>query len=145
MLMEKLTKIEERLWYAKKTVENKWGKRTLEDWIERDIYSRQGKAITNFSLRLSEPQSTLAKETICDPYFFDFLNLPPGHLEKELEDGLVEKIQETLLAFGHGFSFVGRQYPLEIDGDTFYVDLLLYHIPSHRYICVDLKRDTFKP
>lgn len=144
ILMEKISSIEERLWYAKKTIENKWGKRALEDWIDRDIYPRQGKAITNFSLRLPEPQSTLAKETLCDPYFFDFLNLSPGHLEKELEDGLVEKIQQTLLAFGHGFAFVGRQYPLEIDGDTFYIDLLFYHIPSHRYIAVDLKTDHFK-
>lgn len=75
---------------------------------------------------------------------FDFLNVQPGHLEKELEGGLVEKIQQTLLAFGHGFAFVGRQYPLEIDGDTFYIDLLFYHIPSHRYIAVDLKTDHFK-
>ena len=144
LLMEKLSNIEERLWYAEKTVENRWGKRALEDWIDRGIYQRQGKAITNFSLRLPEPQSTLAKETLCDPYLFDFLNLQPGHLEKELEDGLVEKIQQTLLAFGHGFAFVGRQYPLEIDGDTFYIDLLFYHIPSHRYIAVDLKTDHFK-
>ena len=91
ILMEKISSIEERLWYAKKTVENRWGKRALEDWIDRDIYPRQGKAITNFSLRLPEPQSTLAKETLCDPYFFDFLNLQPGHLEKELEDGLLQK------------------------------------------------------
>ena len=144
LLMEKLDSIEQRLWYATKTIENAWGKRALEDWIDRDVYSRQGKAVTNFSLRLPEPQSTLAKETLCDPYFFDFLNLLPGHLEKELEDGLVEKIQQTLLAFGHGFAFVGRQYPLEIDGDTFYVDLLFYHIPSHRYIAVELKTEPFK-
>lgn len=144
LLMEKIGSVEQRLWYAEKTVENKWGKRALEDWIDRDIYSRQGKAVTNFSLRLPEPQSTLAKETLCDPYFFDFLNLPPGHLERELEVGLVEKIQETLLAFGHGFAFVGRQYPLEIDGDTFYIDLLFYHIPSHRYIAVELKTEHFK-
>jgi predicted nuclease of restriction endonuclease-like (RecB) superfamily len=108
ILMEKIDSIEERLWYAEKTVENKWGKRALEDWIDRDIYSRQGKAVSNFSLRLPEPQSTLAQETLCDAYSFDFLNYTPGHLEKELEDGLVEKIQETLLAFGHGFAFVGR-------------------------------------
>jgi predicted nuclease of restriction endonuclease-like (RecB) superfamily len=144
ILMEKLDSVEQRLWYAKKTVENKWGKRALEDWIDRDIYSRQGKAITNFSLRLPEPQSTLAQETLYDPYTFDFLKLSPGHLEKELEAGLVGKIQETLLAFGHGFAFVGRQYPLEIDGDTFYIDLLFYHIPSHRYICVELKTEHFK-
>lgn len=145
ILMEKLDSVEQRIWYATKTVENKWGKRALEDWVDRDIYSRQGKAVTNFSLRLPEPQSTLAKETLCDPYSFDFLNLSPGHLEKELEDGLVEKIQETLLAFGHGFAFVGRQYPIEIDGDTFYIDLLFYHIPSHRYIAVELKTEPFKP
>lgn len=145
ILMEKIDTPEERLWYAEKTIENSWGKRALEDWIERDIYSRKGKAVTNFSLHLPEPQSTLAQETLCDPYFFDFLNLPPGYIEKELEDGLVEKIQETLLAFGHGFAFVGRQYPLEIDGDTFYVDLLFYHIPSHRYIAVELKTEPFKP
>ena len=144
ILMEKIENIEQRIWYAEKIVENKWGKRALEDWIDRDIYSRQGKAVTNFSLRLPEPQSTLAKETLCDPYLFDFLNLSPGHLEKELEDGLVDKIQETLLAFGHGFAFVGRQYPLEIDGDTFYIDLLFYHIPSHRYIAVELKTEQFK-
>jgi len=143
--MEKLDSAEQRLWYATKTIENSWGKRALEDWIERDIYSRKGKAINNFSLHLPESQSTLAQETLCDPYFFDFLNLPPGYIEKELEDGLVEKIQETLLAFGHGFAFVGRQYPLEIDGDTFYVDLLFYHIPSHRYIAVELKTEPFKP
>jgi predicted nuclease of restriction endonuclease-like (RecB) superfamily len=144
ILMEKLDSPQQRLWYAAKTIENRWGKRALEDWIDRDIYSRQGKAVTNFSLRLPEPQSTLAEETLCDPYPFDFLNLSPGHLERELEDGLVGKIQETLLAFGHGFAFVGRQYPLEIDGDTFYIDLLFYHIPSHRYIAVELKTDHFK-
>lgn len=145
ILMEKLSNIEERIWYATKTVENRWGKRALEDWIDRGIHKRQGKAITNFSLRLPEPQSTLAKETLCDPYIFDFLNLPPGHLERDLEDALVDKIQQTLLAFGHGFAFVGRQYPLEIDGDTFYIDLLFYHIPSHRYIAVELKNEAFKP
>lgn len=145
ILMEKLDNVEQRLWYASKTIENCWGKRALEDWIDKDIYSRQGKAVTNFSLRLPEPQSTLAKETLCDPYFFDFLNLQPGYLEKELEDGLVEKIQQTLLAFGHGFAFVGRQYPLEVDGETYYIDLLFYHIPSHRYISVELKTEHFKP
>jgi predicted nuclease of restriction endonuclease-like (RecB) superfamily len=91
--MEKIDSVEQRLWYAAKTIENNWGKRALADWINRDIYSRQGKVLTNFSLRLPEPQSTLAKETLCDPYLFDFLNLSPGHLEKELEDGVVNKIQ----------------------------------------------------
>ena len=144
ILLSKLDDVKQRLWYAEKTVENRWGKRALEDWIDRDIYSRKGKAVTNFSLRLPEPQCTLTQDIILEPYPFGYLNLPPGHLEKELEDGLVARIQETLLAFGHGFAFVGRQYPLEIDGDTFYVDLLFYHIPSHRYIAVDLKADHFK-
>jgi predicted nuclease of restriction endonuclease-like (RecB) superfamily len=61
ILLEKLDNLKERLWYATKTIENKWGKRALEDWIERDIYSRQGKAVTNFSLQIPEPQSSLAQ------------------------------------------------------------------------------------
>lgn len=145
LLMEKLEVVEQRLWYAGKVIKNGWGKRALEDWIDKDIYSREGKAVTNFSLRLPEPQSTLAKEILYDPYLLDYLNLPPGYLEKELEEEMVAKIQKTLLAFGHGFSFVGRQYPLEIDGDTYFIDLLFYHIPSHRYIAVELKTDHFKP
>ena len=145
LLMEKLEVVEQRLWYAEKVIKNGWGKRALEDWIDKDIYSREGKAVTNFSLRLPEPQSTLAKEILYDPYLLDYLNLPPGYLEKELEEEMVAKIQKTLLAFGHGFSFVGRQYPLEIDGDTYFIDLLFYHIPSHRYIAVELKTDHFKP
>lgn len=76
------------------------------------------------------------------PYF---LSLGAKFHERELENALVEQIQKTLIEFGHGFAFVGRQYPLEVDGQTFYIDLLFYHIPSHRFVVVELKAEDFKP
>src|SRR5262245_21708825 len=90
VLLHKINNEKERLWYAQKTIEYGWSRSALSDWIKSDIYSREGKAITNFAARLPNPQSQLAQETLKDPYCFDFLTLSEGHQEKELEQGLVE-------------------------------------------------------
>ncbi len=121
ILLTKLKDTTQRLWYAQKTAEQGWTRSALEDWIESDLYSREGKAITNFSAKLPESQAKVAQEILRDPYNFDFLSLRAGFHERELEEGLVEQIQKTLIEFGHGFAFVGRQYPLEVDGDTYYI------------------------
>lgn len=145
LISERIKNNEERLWYAEQTIKNGWSRSALEDCIEADLYSRQGKAVSNFSSRLSECQSKMAQDAFRDPYNFDFLRLRVGFHEKELEEGLIEQIQKTLIEFGHGFAFVRRQYPLEVDGDVYYIDLLFYHIPTHRYVAVELKTEHFKP
>jgi hypothetical protein len=75
----------------------------------------------------------------------DFLGLSGDIAERELEDAMMNRLQETLLELGRGFAFVGRQVHLEIDGDDFYVDLLFFHIEQLRYVVVELKIDRFKP
>ena len=145
ILMEKLGNIEERLWYAKKTLEHGWSRSMLETWIKSDLYHREGKAITNFNQTLPAPQSDLAQQALKDPYIFDFLTLHQDHLEKDLEEGLVDHIQNFLLELGQGFSFVGRQYPIVVDGDTSYIDLLFYHIKLRCFIVIELKARAFKP
>jgi predicted nuclease of restriction endonuclease-like (RecB) superfamily len=74
-LLEKIKRPDERLWYARKTVENGWSRNVLVHWIERGLYERQGKAQTNFQRTLPRPQSDLARETLKDPYKFEFLTL----------------------------------------------------------------------
>lgn len=145
LLIERVKNQEACLWYAEQSIVNGWSRSALEDLIEAEIYARQGKAITNFSARLTTSQSQLAQETLKDPYSLDFLTLRAGYLEKELEQGLVDHIQKFLIELGHGFAFVGRQFPLEVDGDTCYIDLLFYHTRLHCYIAVELKREQFKP
>jgi len=145
ILIQKLDDEKERLWYAQKTIDHGWSKRSLEDFIQSDLHKREGKALTNFSEKLPSPQSKLAHEMLKDPYNFDFLTLAEGYHEKELEQGLVDHIQKLLIELGHGFAFVGRQYPLEVDGNTYYIDLLFYHTKMHCYIPVEIKTTDFDP
>ena len=91
------------------------------------------------------PQSDLAKQTLKDPYNFDFLVLREKHDEKELEDALINHVTKFLLELGTGFSYIGRQYRLEVGGDEFFIDLLFYHVRLHCYVVVELKTVKFKP
>ena len=113
--------------------------------IESDLFKREGKSINNFKATLPEPQSDLAIETLKDPYNFDFLTLTEKHNEKELEDALINHVTHFLLELGAGFSYLGKQYKLEVSGDEFFIDLLFYHVKLHCYVVVELKAVKFKP
>jgi predicted nuclease of restriction endonuclease-like (RecB) superfamily len=145
ILLDKLKSFEERLWYAKKVIEHGWSRSLLTIWIENDLYLREGKAITNFKTTLPAPQSDLAQQTLKDPYVFDFLTLHREHLEKDLENGLVNHIQKFLIELGQGFAFMGHQYPFTVEGEQFYIDLLFYHVKLRCFVVVELKAKAFKP
>ena len=145
VLIDKLDELDKRLWYARKTIENGWSRNVLEMWIESDLYSKQGKAITNFSATLPQPESDLANAAMKDPYCFDFLMIREKAAEAEIEEGLVEHIQKVLIELGTGFAFVGRQYRIEVEGETFSIDLLFYHFKLKRFVVVELKSGPFKP
>jgi predicted nuclease of restriction endonuclease-like (RecB) superfamily len=83
-------------------------------------------------------QGDLAKQTLKDPYIFDFLSLRSEYDEKELEAELTTHISRFLLELGAGFAFLGRQYHVQAGGDDFYIDLLFYHIKLHCYVVVEL-------
>jgi predicted nuclease of restriction endonuclease-like (RecB) superfamily len=145
LLIQKIKAEEERQWYVAKTLEHGWSRDTLLHWLGKDLYNRQGKAITNFAHTLPAPQSDLAHQTLKDPYCFDFLTLTEKFLEAELEDGLVAHIQKFLLELGHGFAFLGSQYPIVVSGDQYYIDLLFYHIKLRCFVVIELKARAFKP
>lgn len=117
----------------------------LVHWIESHLYSRQGKAVTNFKNTLPQAQSDLAHEIVRDPYNFDFLTLRNQAAERELEDGLLAHIRKFLIELGAGFAFVEQQIHLPVDGEDYYIDLLFYHLKLRCYIVVDLKTTPFKP
>jgi predicted nuclease of restriction endonuclease-like (RecB) superfamily len=137
--------VEEALFYVAKTAENGWSRSVLTNMMEAGLFEAQGRAVTNFDARLPEPESDLARQTLKDPYCFDFLALRERHTERELEDALVENIARFLLELGSGFSFVGRQWRLEVGGEEFFIDLLFYHLKLRRYVVVELKTGDFKP
>ncbi len=144
VIISKIKDINEATFYVSKTIENNWSRAILTHQIELNLFDRLGNAITNFKQTLPTPQASLAKEILKDPYKFDFLNLREKAVEKDIEEQLVTHITAFLLELGEGFSFVGRQVPLKIEEETYYIDLLFYHIKLKCYIVIELKTVKFK-
>lgn len=144
-LLDKLPDAESRRWYAAKALEHNWSRNVLVMQIETRLRERSGAAITNFETRLPKPQSDLARETLKDPYRFDFLGLTDEAQERDVEQSLVKHVTEFLLELGAGFAFVGRQVLLDVGGDEFFIDLLFYHLKLRCYVVIELKSGKFKP
>ena len=131
------------IFFIKKTIQNNWSRAVLDNFLSTDLYDRQGKAISNFAYALPAPQSDLAQEMTKDPYNFDFLTIQEDYDEKQLKDALVDNVIKFLMELGKGFAFVGREYPLPIDGTEEYIDLLFYHLRLHCYVVVEVKVKAF--
>jgi predicted nuclease of restriction endonuclease-like (RecB) superfamily len=144
-LIQKVKPAEEREWYIHKTLEHGWSRDILVMQIETRLFHRQGKAITNFAATLLPPQSDLAQQTLKDPYIFDFLGLGDEAQERDVERELVKHVTSFLLELGAGFSYIGRQVPLKVEGDDFFLDLLFYHLKLRCYVVIELKAGAFKP
>ena len=145
LLMEKIKELPVRLWYMRQTIEQGWSRNVLKIMVESKVHERQGSAVSNFKERLPDPQSDLARQTLKDPYIFDFLTLTEPFQERELETELVKYLEKFLLELGQGFAFVGRQYHVEVGDKDFYIDLLFYHLKLRCFVVIELKKGAFKP
>ncbi|OGT59020.1 MAG: hypothetical protein A3F43_06620 [Gammaproteobacteria bacterium RIFCSPHIGHO2_12_FULL_42_10] len=135
-------------WYSGKAVENGWSRSSLSMHIKSDLHQRQGIAsekVSNYRERLPSPQSDLAHEMLKNPYNFDFLTVSEEAHEREIENALIAHIRDFLLELGTGFSFVGTQVPLDVDGEEFFIDILFYHLKLRSYVVCEIKSKKFKP
>ena len=144
-IMDKVKDEKAREWYAQKSLTNGWSSNVLHFMIEGQLYEREGKAITNFELSLPPLDSDMAIQTFKDPYLFDFIGTAAKRRETEIEKSLVEHMEKFLLELGQGFSFVGRQFHVEVGGDDFYLDLLFYHLKLRCFVVIELKAREFDP
>jgi predicted nuclease of restriction endonuclease-like (RecB) superfamily len=144
-LLDKLDTPDSRRWYAAKALEHNWSRNVLVMQIETRLLERSGAAVTNFDLRLPKLHSDLARESLKEPYRFDFLGLTDEAQERDIEQALIRHVTEFLLELGAGFAFVGRQVLLDVGGDEFYLDLLFYHLKLRCYVVIELKTGAFKP
>ena len=136
----------QKAWFfVRKTYQNNWGRDVLLNFMDTDLYEREGKAISNFSTALPDPHSDLAQQMTRDPYCFGFLTLKERYHEKELKDALTENLQKLLLELGTGFAFVGREYRLIVDNKELFVDMLFYNISLHSYVVIEVKTGEFEP
>ncbi len=137
-----------REWYAKQAFLYGWSRPSLNTHIKSELYERQGledNKSSNYREQLPSPQSDLAHELLKNPYNFDFLTISKEAHEREIEKALVTHVRDFLLELGAGFSFVGTQVPLEIDGEAFFIDALFYHLKLRSFVVCEIKAKKFKP
>ena len=131
------------LFFVKKTFENNWSRAVLQNFLDTDLYERQGKAVTNFAKTLTPVQGDLAQAITKDPYNFDFISIREKYNEKELKDALMDSIKDFLLELGNGFAFVGREYRLMLGEKENFVDMLFFNIPLRCYVVLEVKITDF--
>lgn len=145
-IISKCECLDEALFYIKNVVEKGWSRPVLNSHIDANLFQSQGSAITNFERTLPESQTVSARELLKKEYDLSFITVEEVKKEKDLENALTHNITRFLLELGKGFSYVGRQMELQMPGgQTFFPDLVFYHIPQHRYIVIELKAVKFMP
>ena len=145
VLLNKVDNQELRHWYAAKTVQHGWSVAVLEHHIQTRLHTRAGAAPNNLESRLPGEGTDLAREVAKDPLVLDFLGLTEEADELAMEEAMTLRMSQTLAEFGPGFAFVGRQYRLTVGDTDWHIDLLLYHVPSDRYVVCELKAGKFLP
>lgn len=144
-IMEKCKDTLEREFYIKMTKKYGWTKDVLINHIENKTYEKYLINQTNFDATVPEKYVNQAKLAVKDEYIFDFMELDEQHSERELEQSLINHMKSFLEEMGGNFAFMGSQYHINVGGDDFYIDLLLYHRSLKSLVALELKIGDFKP
>lgn len=150
LLMDRVKNRDDLEWYAARAVSEGWKRGVLGHFIKAGLKAQIGTAPTNFEERLDSSDSELAQQLVKDPYVFEHLAYVKRVTERDVENALMDRLQETLTEFGRGMSFVGRQVRFAVTDekgrtDELVLDLLLFNIPQSRYVVVELKIEDFQP
>src|SRR3972149_1547901 len=145
IIMERSKDDIRREFYIRATKKFGWTKDVLINQLEAGAFERYMTNQTNFDKVVPRKYRHQAKLAVKDEYSFDFLELGEEHSEKELERALLENVRKFLIEMGGYFTFVGNQYRMEIDGQEFFIDLMLYHRQLRCLVAIELKIGAFKP
>ena len=145
LILEKCKSPAERLFYVVQARQNGWSRSTLDQQIRSRAYESTVRAQHNFPATLPAAQLPAATLALKDEYTFGFLALTPEHSEYELEQALLANVRRFLIEMGGDFTFIGNQYRLELEGQEYFIDLLLFHRELQCLVAVELKITEFQP
>lgn len=146
LLMNKLSSKEEIAYYANEAVKLGWSRNVLLNYIKADAYG-QSKLVKqhNFAEVMPDDLQEQADEILKSRYNLAFLEVQSPLRELKIEKQLVEKIRLFILELGHGYSFIGNQYRLELNGKEYFVDMLFFNRCTKSLVAIELKIGEFKP
>lgn len=135
---------EEREFYLRLAMQERWSSRELERQFKSALFERSvtQPAKVSAALRQSHPE---ALSVFRDAYMVEFLGLPEGHAEADLHHGLLQRLKDFLIELGRDFCFVGSEYPLQVGGRDFALDLLFFHRGLNCLVAIELKVGRFEP
>jgi predicted nuclease of restriction endonuclease-like (RecB) superfamily len=145
VLLGKCETHEERLFYMVQAASQFWSVSVLEHQIDASLFQKQGKLPNNFSKTLPEVLKPSALQVFKDEYLLDFISIEDGDDERDIENKVVTEIRDFILRMGKGFTFIGNQYRVELDGEEFFIDLLFFNRHLQCLVAFELKKGKFKP
>jgi len=125
-------------------IQEKWSSRELERQFKAALFERSVINPVKISpqVRQMHPE---AMSVFKDTYMVEFLDLAHGHVEADLHGGLLRRLKDFLIELGRDFCFVGSQYPLQVGGRDFALDLLFFHRGLNCLVAIELKVGRFEP
>ena len=144
LILMRCKRAEEREFYLRLAAREKWGKRELERQLNGALFVRTVLAPPKVSPLVTQLHPT-AGSVFKDTYPLDFLDLPEGHSEADLQRGLIANLKRFLIELGRDFAFVGEQYVLQVGGRDFRLDLLFFHRELQCLVAFELKIEEFQP
>lgn len=136
---------EEREFYLRLAIQERWGKRELERQFRQALFERTVLHPPKLSPVVREIHGAGAGSVLKDAYFVEFLDLPASHSEADLHRGLILRLKDFLGELGRDFCFVGSEYPVQVGGRDFELDLLFFHRGLNCLVAIELKVDRFEP
>jgi len=144
LIISKTDSLEEKAYYISESASQGWSKRVLENHLKNRLFYNQGSLPTNFNKTLPLAPNKAIRQ-FRDEYLLDFISLEEADDERLVENRIVDNITQFILNLGKGFSFMGNQYRLEVEGKEFFIDLLFYNRELQAMVAFELKRGEFKP
>lgn len=144
LIMSKTKTNDEKEFYFKLAIKEKYSKRELERQLDSCYYERFISSKGHLSTKLIEVHAQ-AEDVFKDSYMLDFLNLPDDHSERDLQQSIIKNLKNFILEFGKDFIFIGQEYRLQVGNHDYYIDLLFYHRELCCLVAFELKIDEFKP
>jgi predicted nuclease of restriction endonuclease-like (RecB) superfamily len=144
LILSRCKREEEREFYLRLAGREHWPYRELQRQLSGGLFERTVLSPAKLSPAVTELYPD-APSVFKDSYLLEFLDLPASHGEADLQRGLVEKLKQFLIELGRDFCFIRSQYPVQVGGRDFAIDLLFFHRGLNCLVAIELKIDEFQP
>jgi len=144
LILGKTKSDEEKEFYLRLAIKERWSKRELERQIDGALFERSVVSPPKLSPVVREIYPD-AENIFKDVYLVNFLDIPESHTESDLQKGLVINLKKFLLELGRDFCFIGEEFQVQVGGKDFYIDLLFFHRQLSCLVAFELKINDFKP